>query len=171
MTQRQIALVCAIAGLSLAGANLLIDAIATRIYNCNPDPYFSETCTAQDIAYLSVIVTCWLVATYLIARREAIGPFACLIIGPMLWFGILVWFVLSTFTIESPWDPFFLGSFSGFWGIALVGVMIAVLVLALLTTVVGYPMELIIRTRRRKRLGRPAAEGSAKKHTPDRDEG
>jgi len=86
MTQRQIALVCAVAGLTLAGANLLIDAIATRIYNCNPDPYFSETCTEQDIAYLGIIVACWLVATYLIARREAIGPFACLIMGPMLWF-------------------------------------------------------------------------------------
>src|SRR5207344_2207933 len=36
MTYRQIALVCAVAGLNLAGANLLIDALATRIYNCNP---------------------------------------------------------------------------------------------------------------------------------------
>jgi hypothetical protein len=157
MTYRQIALVCAVAGINLAAANVLIDAIATRIYNCNPDPYYPEMCTAQAMAYLGVIVGCWLVATYLIARREAIGPFACLIIGPMLWFGIVAWLVLSTFVIESPYD-----NLSGFWGVALVGAIISWPVPAFLMTVVGYPMQLFIQARRRKWLGRPAAERPAR---------
>jgi hypothetical protein len=159
MTYRQIALVCAVAGLNLAAANLLIDVIATRIYNCNPDPYYPEVCAAQAIAYLGIIVGCWLVATYLLARREAIGPFACLVIGPMLWFGIVAWVVLSmTFIIESPYDS----NLSGFWGGALVGAIIAVPVPALLTTVIGYPMQLFIQARRRKRLDRSAAERPAR---------
>jgi hypothetical protein len=157
MTYKQIALVCAVAGLNLAAANVLIDALATRIYNCNPDPYYPEMCTAQAIAYLGVIVGCWLVATYLLARHEAIEPFACLVIGPMLWFGIVAWAVLSTFVIESPYD-----NLSGFWGVALVGTIISWPVPALLTTVVGYPMQLFIQARRRKRLGRPAAERPAR---------
>jgi hypothetical protein len=158
MTYRQITLVCAVAGLNLAGANLLIDAISTRIHNCNPDPYYPETCTAQAIAYLGIIVGCWLVATYLLARREAIGPFACLIIGPMLWFGIVAWLVLSTFIIEYPYDS----NLSGFWGVAFVGAIISWPVPALLTTVIGYPMQLFIQARRRKRLGRSADERPAR---------
>lgn len=85
MTRARIALLCAVAGLTVVGANALVDAIATGIYNCYPDPYFPEPCMAQEWAFLGVPVACWLVATYLLARREAISLFACAFTGLMLW--------------------------------------------------------------------------------------
>ena len=156
MTRRQIALVSYAAGLTFVGASLVVDAIGRRFFDCDPDPYFSEYCTAQKWAYLGIIVACWLVATYLVARREAIGPFACVFIGLMLGFGIVVWVVLATFVIGSLRGdtPY------GFWGIALGGVIIAVPI-GLLTAAVGYPMQVFI-VARRKRLGRPPAERPAR---------
>ena len=156
MTRRQIALVCYAAGLAIVGASLVVDAIGRRFFDCYPDPYFPEYCTAQEWAYLGIIVACWLVATYPVARREAIGPFACVFIGLMLGFGIVAWVVLSTVIIGSlPGDNSY-----GFWGVALSGVIIAVPI-GLLTAAVGYPMQLFI-VARRKRLGRPAAERPAR---------
>jgi hypothetical protein len=156
VTRRQIALVSYAAGLTVVGANLVVDAIGRRFFDCDPDPYFPEYCTAQEWAYLGIIVACWLVATYLVARREAIGPFACVFIGLMLGFGIVAWVILSTVIIGSlPGDNSY-----GFWGVALSGVIIA-LPIGLLTAAVGYPMQLFI-VARRKRLGRPAAERPAR---------
>jgi hypothetical protein len=148
--------VCYAAGLTFVGASLVVDAIGRRFFDCDPDPYFPVYCTAQEWAYLGIIVACWLVATYLVARREAIGPFACVFIGLMLGFGIVVWVVLATSIIGSLPDeePY------GFWGVALSGVIIAVPI-GLLTAAVGYPMQAFI-VARRKRLGRPAAERPAR---------
>jgi hypothetical protein len=156
VTRRQIALVSYAAGLTIVGGNLVVDAIGRRFFDCDPDPYFPVYCTAQKWAYLGIIVACWFVATYLVARREAIGPFACVFIGLMLGFGIVVWVVLATFIIGSlpGEEPY------GFWGVALSGVIIAVPI-GLLTAAVGYPMQVFV-VARRKRLGRPAAERPAR---------
>ena len=160
MTRRQIALVGYAVGLTFVGGSLVVDAIGRRFFDCDPDPYFPEYCTAQKWAYLGIIVACWLVATYLVAWRKAIGPFACVFIGLMLGFGILAWVVLSTFIIGSlPGDNSY-----GFWGVAFGGVLTAVLTavpIGLLTAAVGYPMQVFI-VARRKRLGRPAAERPAR---------
>ena len=156
MTRRQIALVSYAAGLVFVGASLVVDAIGRRFFDCDPNPYFPEYCTAQEWAYLGIIVAGWFVATYLVARREAIDPFACVFIGLMLGFGIVAWVVLATFIIGSlPGDNSY-----GFWGVALSGVIIAVPI-GLLTAAVGYPMQVFI-VARRKRLGRPAAERPAR---------
>jgi hypothetical protein len=156
VTRRQIALLCYAAGLTLVGASLVVDAIGRRFFDCDPDPYFPEYCTAQEWAYLGIIVACWLVATFLVARRESIGPFACVFIGLMLGFGIVAWVVLATYIIGSrPGDNSY-----GIWGVALSGVIIAVPI-GLLTAAVGYPMQVFI-VSRRKRLGRPAAERPAR---------
>ena len=72
MTRRKIALVCVIAGLTFVGVGVLIDPVETRVYDCNPDPYYPSTCTAQRWAFLGVNLACWLVPTYLVARREAV---------------------------------------------------------------------------------------------------
>ena len=156
MTRRQIALVSYAAGITVVGANLVVDAIGRRFFDCDPDPYLPMYCTPQEWAYLGIIVACWLVATYLVARREAIGPFACVLIGLMLGFGIVTWVVLGTLIIGSlPGEDSY-----GFWGAALSGVIIAVPV-GLLTAAVGYPMQAFI-VSRQKRLGRPAAERPAR---------
>jgi hypothetical protein len=151
MTRRRIALVCAVAGLTVVGANVLVDAVATGLYNCYPDPYFPEPCMAQGIAYPSILVACWLVATYLVARREAIGPFACVFMGLMLWFGIIVSAVLSTLVIRSLADTDHL-ILDGIWEVALIGVPAAMAVIGLLTAGVGHAMQVSIQARRRRRV-------------------
>jgi hypothetical protein len=164
MTRRRIALVCALTGLTLVGANVLIDAVATGFYNCYPDPYFPEPCMVQKIAPMSILVACWLVATYLLARREAIGIFACAFMGLMLWFGILAAFILSTLVIESQRDGYYV-SFEGIWEAALIGVPAAMAVVGLLTAGVGHGMQVSIQARRQRRLPR-GEEG----HRADADE-
>ncbi len=62
MTKRQIALVCAIAGLTMVEGFLTINAIAEGFYNCNTDPSHSETCLGQVTANFAVLIGPWLVA-------------------------------------------------------------------------------------------------------------
>ena len=83
---------CAVAGLTVAGANLAIYAVER---DCLPDPYgYSDPCTAQEWISFGITVACWLVATYLVARREAIGPFACAFMGSTLWLGLVAFLLL-----------------------------------------------------------------------------
>jgi hypothetical protein len=96
MTKRQIALVCAIAGLTMVEGFLTINAIAEGFYNCNPDPYHSETCLGQVTANFAVLIGPWLVATYLLARGEAIVLFACLLLGSWDGCGGLDYLALSS---------------------------------------------------------------------------
>jgi hypothetical protein len=63
VTRRQIALLCAAAGLTVAGANL--DLRSRK--DCLPNPYgYSDPCTAQEWISFGSTVACWLVATYLV---------------------------------------------------------------------------------------------------------
>jgi hypothetical protein len=73
----------------MVGGFLVVNAIEERIYNCNRDPYFPEWCQAPGIAYFPILIGPWLVATYLLARREAIVLVACLFMGLMWWLGFL----------------------------------------------------------------------------------
>ena len=155
MTRGRIALVCAVAGLTVVGANALVDAIATGFYNCYPDPYFPEPCMAQGWAYFGILVACWLVATYLLAWREAISLFACAFMGLMLWFGILASTIVSTLVIEALQDGDYF-NFHGLWEVALIGVPAAMAVIGLLTAGVGHVMQVSMQKRRRKRLPHPA---------------
>jgi hypothetical protein len=159
MTRRQIAVVCYIAGLTVVGANLVVDAVGRRFYNCDRDPYFPQACTAQEWIYLGVIVTCWLVATYVIARRDAIGPFACAVMGLMLWFGAAAFGVLLQYVRNSPWGNDWV---SDAWVIVLVGVFVAMPVIGLFTAPVGLWMQATIRDRRRKRRSRAEREGTGR---------
>jgi hypothetical protein len=102
MTKRQIALVCAIAGLTMVKGFLAINAIAEGIYNCNPDRYHFETCFGQFIANLAILIGPWLVATYLLARGEAIALFACLLMGWMWWLGLFGAVLLDEAVRPSP---------------------------------------------------------------------
>lgn len=156
MTRWRIALVCAVAGLTIVGANVLVDAIATGFYNCYPDAYFPEPCMAQEIAPLSILVA-WLVATYLLARREAISLFACAFMGLMLWFGTVASTSLSILVIESLQDGDYF-SYRGVWEVALIGVPAAMAIIGLLTAGVGHVMQVSIQARRRKRLLREPAQ-------------
>jgi hypothetical protein len=56
MTERWIALVCAIAGLTMAEGFLVINSIAEGIYNCNPDPYYPEMCSGQAMASFAILI-------------------------------------------------------------------------------------------------------------------
>lgn len=150
------ALVCAVAGLTMVGGFFIVDAVEEAIYNCNPDPYFPEWCEAPDIVYLSILIGPWLVATYLLARREAIvrsigsgftyGWFACVFMGLMWWLGCLTFLVLW---IPGPLDITFLG-------VAVVGGAVAVPVIGFLTALGGSGMQALIRWRREKRLSQAA---------------
>jgi len=155
VSRGRIALLCAVAGLTVVGAGALVDAIATGFYNCYPDPYFPEPCMAQEWAYFGILVACWLVATYLLARREAISLFACAFMGLMLWCGILAWSIVSTLVIEALQNGDYF-TFHGVWEVALIGVPPAMAVIGLLTAGVGHVMQVSIQKRRRKRLPHPA---------------
>jgi hypothetical protein len=79
VTRGRIALVCAVAGLTMVAGSLVFNVIEEIIYNnCKPpvDPYWPEWCGAPRIAYglafLAIPSGPRLVATYLLARREAI---------------------------------------------------------------------------------------------------
>jgi hypothetical protein len=157
VSRRQIALLCYAAGLTLVGASVAVDAIGRRFFDCDPDSYFPEYCTAQEWAYLGIIVACWLVATYLVARREAIGPFACVFMGLMLGFGLVTWAVLADVVRLGSWRQ----PFPDLLGGVLVATIIIAVPIGLLTAAVGYPMQVFI-VARRKRLGRPAAERPAR---------
>ena len=152
MTKRWIALVCAISGLTMVEAFLVINAIAEGFYNCNPDPYHSETCSGQVIANFAVLIGPWLVATYLLARREAIVLFACLLMGWMWGLGLLGAVLLDEAVRPSP-ELDELGAHTFFDYVAgfLVFGLIAMLVIGLLTAVVGSAMQAVIRGRRRRR--------------------
>lgn len=74
----------------------MADAIERSLYTCPPfDPYFPDTCMAPGWAHFGILVGCWVLATYLVTRRETIGWFACLFIGLMLWFGLAAGFYIS----------------------------------------------------------------------------
>jgi hypothetical protein len=153
VTRRQIALVCCAAGLVVAGAIIVVEAIENRLYPCGPpDPYFPEPCMAPGWAYLGIIVTGWLLATCLVAWREAIGGYACVFIGLMLWFGIAAGLILSAVVNDTPFGSG-VGSFSenllGF----LQGVLIVVPLIGILTAAVGGPMQFLIRDWREWRAG------------------
>lgn len=150
MTRGRIALLCAAAGLAVFGANLGIYAIERRFYNyCLPDSYgFSDPCPALEWISFGITVACWLAPTYLVARREAVGPFACAFMGLMVWLGILAFVVLLAAVHPSP------SSYSAFheaWIGARVGVIMAPLI-GLLTAGVGCAMQVSIQKRRRKWL-------------------
>ena len=144
MTRGRIALLCAISGLTVAGAKLAIYAVER---DCLPDPYgYSDPCTAQEWISFATTVACWLVATYLVARREAIGPFACAFMGSMLWLGLVAFLLLlprSGLSSE--------GTLSEAWFYVRVGAIMAP-VIGLLTAGVGYAMQVSIQARRRKRV-------------------
>jgi hypothetical protein len=149
----------------MVAGSLVVNAIGEAIYYCNPDPNWPEWCQAPDsilylsILYLSILIGPWLVATYLLARREAIvrsvgsgftyGWFACVFMGLMWWLGlsaiVVLWFYEAfEFTISE-----FLGS------TVVVGA-IAVPVIGVATAVVGSAMQWFIGRRRRKRLPQAA---------------
>jgi hypothetical protein len=145
VTRRRMALVCAVAGLTMVGGFLVANAIE-EANNCKPEPYF-EWCQAPGIVNLFILNGPWLVATYLLARRQAIVLFACLLMGWMWWLGFLAYVVL----FYGPGDDLFeLVAFT------VLGGAIAMLVIGLLTAVVGSAMQVVIRRRRRKRLPHPA---------------
>ena len=89
VTRGRMALVCAIAGHTMAGGFLVVNAIEEAIYSC----HFPEWCKAPGIVYFSILIGPWLVGTYLLTRREALVLFACLfmglIMGLMWWLGLL----------------------------------------------------------------------------------
>jgi ABC-type Mn2+/Zn2+ transport system permease subunit len=152
VTRRQIALVCCAAGLVVAGAIIVVEAIENRLYPCGPpDPYFPELCMAPGWAYLGIIVACWLLATCLVAWREAIGGYACVLIGLMLWFGIAAGVILSEVVNDTP--PFgAIRSWDDWFGV-LQGVLIAVPTIGVFTAAVGYPLQFFIHAWRDKRIG------------------
>jgi hypothetical protein len=166
MTKPWIALVCAIAGLVTIEGFLAINAIAEGIYNCNPDPYYPEMCSGQAMASFAILIGPWVVATYLLARREAIGPFACVVMGLMWWLALIAAAVLYEYVRPSPKLPAGQADpFSGFWADFLMYGLTAVLVIGLLTAVFGFAMQAVIRARRRRRpesLGEKA-QGIARK--------
>jgi hypothetical protein len=151
VTRRQIALVCCAAGLVVASAIIVVEAIENRLYPCAPpDPYFPEPCMAPGWAYLGIIVACWLLATCLVAWREAIGGYACVFMGLMLWFGIAAGVALSHVVNDTP--PFGIRSSVDLLVVPL-GVLIAVPVIGAFTAVVGYPMQFFIQDWREWRVG------------------
>jgi hypothetical protein len=161
VTRRRIALVCAVAGLTVVGATGLVDAIATdfSFFDCYPDPYFPEPCMDLDIARrapLSILVACWLIATYILARREAIRPFGCVVMGLMLWFGFLAAEILTLLALQGrrEGDGF---DIMEIVQVALIGAPFAVAVIGPFTAGVGLWMEATIRDHRRKRLSRASA--------------
>jgi predicted histidine transporter YuiF (NhaC family) len=133
-------------------------AVEEIIYNCKlpVDPYFPEWCGPPRIAFLPILIGPWLVATYLLARREAIvrsvgsgftyGWFACVFMGLMWWLGFLAFVVL--------WIPF--SAEETLLRRAVVGGAIAVPVIGFLTALVGSAIQVFIRWRRRKRLPQAA---------------
>jgi hypothetical protein len=151
MTNRQVAFVFATAGLTMVEGFLVINSIAEGVYNCNPDPYYPETCSGQDMANLAILIGPWLVATYRLARREAITLIACLFMGLVWWLGYVAAIVLYQYVRPSPGLPAGADPFSGFWDLFLIGAMAAVLVIHVLTFVVGSAMQALIRARRRRR--------------------
>jgi hypothetical protein len=145
VTRGRIALLCAVAGLTVAGANLTIYAVER---DCLPDPYgYSDPCTAQEWISFGITVACWLVATYLVARREAIGPFACAFMGSMLWLGLVAFLLLLP--RSGPWLEN--SVLSEAWLYLRVGAIMAP-VIGLLTAGIGYAMQVSIQARRRRRL-------------------
>ena len=60
VTRGRMALVCAIAGHTMAGGFLVVNAIEEAIYSC----HFPEWCKAPGIVYFSVLIGPWLVGTY-----------------------------------------------------------------------------------------------------------
>jgi hypothetical protein len=144
----------------MVAGSLVLNAIEEIFYHCKPaDPYFPEWCGAPRGAYRSLVFGPWLVATYLLARREAIvrsvgsgytyGWFACAFMGLMWWLGFLAVAVLSFYDAERDTISEFLDS-------AVVGAAFAVPAIGIATAVVGSAMQWFIGRRHRKRLPQTA---------------
>jgi hypothetical protein len=167
VTRTRIALLCCAAGLTVAGAIIAVDAIARRVETCAPyDPYFLELCAAPRWAFNGTLVACWLLAMYLLARREAISAFACVFMALMLWFGIGAGLILSDLVNDTR-------LFDGF-GFAdqVVGILqfvvFVVPILSVVTAVLGLGMQFFIRAWRERQVqprpvapavGRPGPSG------------
>jgi hypothetical protein len=123
-------------------------------------PALAEWCEPPITPFHPIImIGPWLVATYLLARREAIVPsfgkdgsgiimgwFACVFMGLMWWLGFLAFVVR--------WIPF--SAEDTLLRFAVVGGAIAVPVIGFLTALVGSAIQVFIRWRRRKRLPQAA---------------
>jgi hypothetical protein len=144
VTRGRIALVCAVAGFTIVAFN----AVEAIIYNCKPpvDPYFPEWCGPSPTTSLSILFGPWLVATFLLARRDAFvlfgsgftyGLFACVFMGLMWWLGFLAWVVLW---LHGPAEE----TISELLRFAIVGGAITVPVMGILTAVVGTLMQVFI---------------------------
>ena len=132
----------------MVGGFLVTDALARGIYNCDRDPYFRETCVGRNIAYVALMVAPWLVATYLLARHQAISFFACVFLGLMWWCGLLANAVLLAVIFPAPpaGDDYFSGfGFWDFWGFFVLGGMVALEIVGGLTAIVGSVMEAVVR--------------------------
>jgi ABC-type Mn2+/Zn2+ transport system permease subunit len=105
---------------------------------------------APGWAYLGIIVACWLLATCLVAWREAIGGYACVFMGLMLWFGIAAGVILSDVVNDT---TIFGDGFSDDLFGVLQGVLIAVPTISVFTAAVGYPLQFFIHAWRERRIG------------------
>ena len=125
------------------------NAVEAIIYNCKPpaDPYFAEWCGPSNTTLLSILIGPWLVATFLLARREAIvlfgsgftyGWIACVFMGLMWWLGVFAFYVIWLY---EPAEE----TISELLRFAVVGGAITVPVMGFLTAVVGSVMQMGIR--------------------------
>jgi hypothetical protein len=96
-----------------------------------------------------VLIGPWLVATSLLARREALVPFACWFLGLMWWLKVVAAAILVPFVLPSVYPPpRAADEWVSIFGFALLGAMFATVVIGLLTALVGTVMQGVIRTRR-----------------------
>jgi hypothetical protein len=132
-----------VAGLGLAGFGLLIDVLG--VFNCDP---WLQSCIASWAILWAVLLIPWLVATFVLAVRQSVTAFSCVVLAAALSVALSVWILASA---EFNLDHDYVGNNDVSEGkaYALLFLIAGVPFVAAATAIVGLVLQSVMVRRRR----------------------
>jgi hypothetical protein len=131
-----------VAGLCLAGTGLLLD--VRGVFNCDS---WVQSCTASWAIFWAVVLTPWLVATFVLAVRQSVTAFSCVVLAAALSVALSMWILASA---ELNLDHDYVGNNDVSEGkaYALLILIAGVPIVAAATAVVGLVLQSVMVPRR-----------------------
>ena len=131
-----------VAGLSLAGIGLLLD--VRGVLNCDS---WVQSCTVSWAIFWAVVPIPWFVATFVLAVRQSVTAFSCVVLAAVLSVAFSTWILASA---ELNLDHDYIGNNDVSEGkaYALLFLIAGVPILAAATAIVGLVLQSVMVRRR-----------------------